>query len=145
MDVIYLAAPDAVRTTDRYEEFFYHIAHRFQDAELLEARELFPTPKAWRKGWKGILERIDMLIFIRNEERAIGHGTWTEVIRTHNAGKQVLLARMNRENKLMLVPWHRLKVTLNKTSERNYAEIGYVYKACKQAQATSVIAERESK
>ena len=125
MDVIYLAAPDAVRTTDRYEEFFYRIAHHFQGAELLEARELFPTAKAWVKGWKDILERIDTLVFLRNEERAIGHGTWTEVIQAHNAGKRVLLARMNRENELMLVSWEQLSIKLNKANKRNYAKIGY--------------------
>jgi hypothetical protein len=124
--VIYVSAPDAVRTTDRYEEFFYRIAHHFQGAELLEARELFPTAKAWMKGWKDILERIDTLVFIRNEERAIGHGTWTEMIQAHNAGKQVLLARMNRENELVLIPWEQLSIKLDKASKRNYAKIGYM-------------------
>jgi hypothetical protein len=55
--VIYLSAPNCVRTTDRYEQFYYLLSHRYAGCEILEARELFPSVrgtfgKAWYERWK---------------------------------------------------------------------------------------------
>jgi hypothetical protein len=124
--VIYLAAPEAARNTDRYEQFYYLLAHRFPRAEILEAKELFPTQKAWVEGWEAILARCDTLVFIRNEARAVGHGTWREVCEARDAGKTVYLARMDRDGSLVLIPWEELTITIDKEkSRRNYAAIRY--------------------
>lgn len=123
---IYFTAPAAVRTTERYEQFFYHVAHHFaagDDNEIIEAREVCPTVHAWRKAWPALLERIDVLVFMLNDEGCLGHGSWTEVCQVRKAGKKVFLAQLNSDNELVLVEWQHLEYTLNKLSQRNYARI----------------------
>ncbi len=123
---IYFTAPAAVRTTERYEQFFYHIAHHFSaadDHEIIEAREVCPTVHAWRKAWPALLERIDVLVFMLNDEGCLGNGTWTEVCQVRQAGKKVFLAQLTSENELALVEWQHLEFTLNRLSQRNYARI----------------------
>ena len=124
--ILYLSAPKAVRQTDRYETFFSLISHHFQGTQLLEARALFPNVKKWRRGWRAVLERIDTLVFLRTAEHTIGYGTWVEVCQAYQAGKQVLLARMTREEALELIPYARL--TWGKISESgltNFIQVGY--------------------
>ncbi len=123
--VIYLAAPQAVRETDRYETYYFLLSHHFTGAQILEARELFPTSKAWFAGWKDVLARIDTLVFIRNSEHGLGRGTWTEVREAAKVGKRVLMARMNRENQLVLVPFNQLRYDIQKEDKRNFALVTY--------------------
>ena len=123
--VIYLAAPQAVRETDRYETYYFLLSPHFRGAQILEARELFPTPKAWFVGWKDVLARIDTLVFIRNADHAVGRGTWTEIQQTHLAGKTVLMARTNKEGVLKLVPFNKLRYDIDKESKQNFAAVTY--------------------
>ncbi len=123
--VIYLAAPQAVRETDRYETYYYLLSHHFRGAELLEARELFPTAKVWFAGWKDVLSRIDTLVFIRNSDHAVGRGTWKEIQQTHLAGKTVLMARTNKDGVLKLVPFSKLRYDFDKESKQNFAVVTY--------------------
>ena len=99
---IYLAAPNCVRKTDRYETYYFLIAHHFKGADILEARELFPTAKAWKAGWTDALARIDALVFLRNEEKRIGLGTWKEICEARKAGKAVYLACTDHAGKLVV-------------------------------------------
>lgn len=121
--VIYFTAPAAVRTTQRYEQFFSHVAHHFEGDEIISSREVCPTVTQWRKAWPALLQRIDALVFMLNDGGCLGHGTWTEVYQVRQAGKKVFLAQLTSENELALVEWQHLEFTLNKLSQRNYARI----------------------
>lgn len=123
---IYFAAPLCVRESDRYETMFYLLSHRFPEARILEARTLFPTFATWKAGWQTTLPTFDELIFMRNDERAIGRGTYREIREAHKAGKAVFLARMNKHGALVLVPYERLIFSLSPNNRRNYAMVNYL-------------------
>jgi hypothetical protein len=110
---VYVTAPRVVQQTDRYEEYFFKIGHHFKQAAILESRELFPTTKAWLAGWPGVLERLDVLVFIRNEEKYVGKGTFEEIMQAHNAGKEIYMCVTNKADELVLVEWDELKCKMN--------------------------------
>lgn len=110
---IYIAAPNSVRQTDRYEKYYFLLAHHFAGCELLEARELFPDASAWFQGWIDVLARINTLVFIRDEHKGVGKGTFAEIMRVHTA--------TNAEEELVLTPWDELRFSLKHSKQRTYA------------------------
>jgi hypothetical protein len=119
---VYLAAPNSVRSTDRYETYYFLISHHFKDDSVLEARELFPTNKGWKDGWSDCLQHIDALVFLRNDEKCVGMGTWQEICEARKAGKQVYLACTDRDDKLVLASWDEVFYRFG-NSKQNYVHI----------------------
>ncbi len=76
---IYFTCPFAARSTEAYELVFYHLAHRFKDDELIEARAVIHNSRQWAKKFPDLLERLDTFIFMLNAEGFIGRGVWIEL------------------------------------------------------------------
>lgn len=122
--MIYLAAPFVIRETDRYGRFVSLISRKFPDAELIEAKDLFPVYGCdWERRWQTILERFDTLVVLCNEQHEVGRGTWKEVDTAHQAGKNVYMAHQKLDETLGLVPYDQLDIRLNRRNQRNYATV----------------------
>ncbi len=123
MAVIYFTTPAVERSGERYEKYFYLLSHHFTNDELVEAKELCPDEQAWKQNWPTILERMDMLIFLRNGEKCLGKGTWREVQAAQQAGKEVYMCWTTKDGGLMLTPFDQLIVKLNLRDVGNYARV----------------------
>jgi hypothetical protein len=119
--VVYLAAPASTWDSDRYEKYFYLVGHHFSTCELLEAREV-------RADWAAVLDRVDVVVFLRNTDKAVDKPTWEEIDEARDRGMDVYMCVTDREDNLVLIEWDELKCTLLK-GEGNYARIKSTMKA----------------
>jgi hypothetical protein len=122
--IIYFSAPNDTRPTPRYEKYYRLLSERIQEAEIIEACEEFAEhlPRsAWLPRFESILERIDLFVFIRNEEKCVGKGTLAEILTALHAGKSIRMAVTNEHEELILFNWNEIHFEIQKKSKRNYA------------------------
>jgi hypothetical protein len=90
-------APVSTWSTDRYEELIFRIYHHYPEATILEQQSASDPVKG-----------VATVIFIRDENRCISLDLWTTLTQAAASGKNVKLARMDRDGLLVLVGWKQL-------------------------------------